>query len=104
MSGGIMLPCRVELYCGVVDLRKGQNGLLGLVLQEGGKESANDVMYLFSNRNRDLVKGLFWDRTGYCVISKRLECGKFRIPAGERTIELDGQRLRLLLDGLNLFL
>jgi len=98
-----MLPCRVELYCESVDLRKGHHGLLGLVEQELGKDSINGALYLFSNRSRTLVKGIFWDRTGYCIISKRLERGKFSIPLSDKTIELDGQSLRLLLDGLDLF-
>ena len=104
MSDYVMFPCRVELYCESVDMRKGHNGLLGLVEQELGKDSLNGALYLFSNRSRTLLKGIFWDRTGYCVVSKRLERGKFSIPLNDKIIELDGKSLRLLLDGLNLFL
>lgn len=93
------LPSKVELCREVVDLRKGQHGLLGLI-----SEHTSDVLYLFSNRNRDLIKGLFWDRTGYVVISKRLERGKFSIPVSDGIVELDKQQLRLLLDGLKIFL
>lgn len=98
----MLLPSRVELYCECVDLRKGQTGLLGLV-ESRGKDATDGVLYLFSNRSRSLVKGLYWDRTGYVVIAKRLERGKFCIPCGEQIIELDSQRLRLLMDGLKLF-
>ena len=95
----LFLPTQVKLYQEVVDLRKGQQGLLGLV-----PEDTSDVLYLFSNRSRDLIKGLFWDRTGYVVISKRLERGKFSIPVSGGVVELDGKQLRLLLDGLKIFL
>jgi len=103
MSEGVEFPCHVELYCDAVDLRKGHHGLLGIVEQELGKDGLNGSLYLFSNRNRSLIKGLYWDRTGYVVISKRLESGKFCIPFKEDVIELDNKSLRLLLDGLKLF-
>ena len=103
MSIGVCLPYRVELYCMAVDLRCGQNGLLGLVENELKRDSMADVLYLFTNRSQNLIKGLYWDRTGYCVISKRLLRGKFSIAVGDKIIELEGRSLRLLLDGLNLF-
>jgi transposase len=85
-------------------MRKGHNGLLALVEQELCRDSLNGALYLFSNRSRTLLKGIFWDRTGYCVISKKLERGKFSIALSDKTVELDSKSLRLLLDGLNLFL
>lgn len=102
MDGGF-LPARVELYCDVVDLRKGQHGLVGLVEQVLEREGIDGTLYLFSNRSRTLLKGFFWDRTGYVVLSKRLEGSRFSIPTSGGTITLDKQRLRLLLDGLKLF-
>jgi transposase len=99
----MLLPTHVELYCSSVDLRKGSVGLLGLV-EAQGREATDGTLYLFSNRSRSLVKGIFWDRTGYCVISKRLANGKFSVPVGDDVIELNSQRLRMLMDGLRLFL
>ena len=98
----VLLPEKVKLYCDVVDLRKGQHGLLGLLKQLNCEESG-DVLYLFINRSRDLLKGLFWDRTGYIVLSKRLEAGRFKIPIKDETMELNSEQLRYLLDGLKLF-
>ena len=97
------IPSRIELYCHPVDLRKGQNGLLLLVEQELNRDSTEEVLFLFSNRSRSLVKCLFWDRTGYCVLSKRLLSGRFVLPHKDEQVVIDRQSLRLLLDGLSIF-
>ena len=98
----ISFPARVILSLDVVDLRKGQAGLLGIVEAVLKKDATDGVLYLFSNRSRTLLKGIFWDRTGYIVISKRLEGGRFTIPLRESTMELKSGSLRLLLDGLRI--
>ena len=97
------IPSRIELYCQPVDLRKGQNGLLSLVEHELKRDSTEDVLFLFSNRSRSLVKCLFWDRTGYCVLSKRLLSGRFILAHKDQPLIIDRQSLRLLLDGLSIF-
>ena len=52
------------------------------------------------------VKLLMWDRTGYLLIYKRLERGKFRLTtepaAGCRHVELDAGDLALMLEGVDL--
>ena len=98
----VSLPERVLLSLDVVDLRKGHAGLLGVVESVLNKDATDGVLYLFSNRSRTLLKGIFWDRTGYIVISKRLEGGTFSIPLRESTMELNSTSLRFLLDGLRL--
>lgn len=57
-------------------------------------------IYLFFNRRGGLVKMLWWDRTGYCVLGKKLEQGRFRLRRNEQRQELTHQELELLLDGV----
>ena len=49
---------------------------------------------------------LFWDRTGYCIIAKRLAQGRFHLPAptsrDARHLEVDAAELGLLLEGIDL--
>lgn len=104
MSVMVRLPKHVLLYNQPVDLRMGQIGLTGIVKQDTSNAMAYDTLYLFCNRGRNLVKGIFWDRTGYIVFSKRLESGRFHIAAGKDMAALDGRSLRLFLDGLKIFL
>ena len=63
------------VYCGVVDLRKGAPGLLGLI----GQAEA-DVLYLFSNRTRGLLKFVSVDKSGVWCGTRRLHHGRFAWP------------------------
>ena len=103
MTDELKLPSHIELCCESVDMRKGQMGLLG-VLEQLGKELQSDVLYLFSNKNRNLIKAIFWDRTGYIVLNKKLNGGRFQIPHRDGIFEIEENKLRLILDAQRLFL
>ena len=65
----------------------------------GGPESG--VYYVFVNRRRTHVKGLYWDGDGLALWYKRLEKGCFVLPAArEGRVELDRRQLALLLEGV----
>lgn len=98
-----MIPSKIELFVKPVDLRKGQLGLLSILEGELNKESREDVLYIFINGSRSLMKALYWDRTGYCILSKKLLKGRFCLPLGDRSVEIDKKDLVLFMDGLNLF-
>jgi IS66 Orf2 like protein len=67
----------VYAYPAPVDLRKGYNGLCGLVLQTWQRNVLAGGLYLFVNRPRNGCKVLTWDGTGLCIFAKRLERGRF---------------------------
>jgi len=53
-------------------------------------------------RRRRWVKLLFWDQTGLCLMTKRLEDGKFRWPKVEDGVmRLSPAQLSALLEGLD---
>jgi transposase len=81
-------------------MRKGFLGLEGLVRIALKKDPLSGDIFVFANRAGTHLKCLFWDRTGYVIIYKRLEHGKFRFRENG-LLELDEQRLILLLDGLS---
>jgi transposase len=59
-------------------------------------------LFLFCNRTRKLLKIIWWDRTGFCLWLKRLEKDTFPWPkADSDTIEIDVERLRMLLSGID---
>ncbi|MCC7141994.1 MAG: IS66 family insertion sequence element accessory protein TnpB, partial [Candidatus Eisenbacteria bacterium] len=45
-------------------------------------------------------KCVFWDRTGFCILAKRLEHGRFALPGEEDRCELSEPAFRLILDGI----
>ncbi len=47
-----------------------------------------------------------WDRSGYCILYKRLEQGTFRVPSAveqkSRSVSIDGDELAKILEGISL--
>ena len=96
---------RVWAYPAPADLRKGFDGLSGLVTRLHQDPLAGDC-FLFVNRLRTRAKVLLWDGTGLCVYHKRLEQGRFAAlwaldrAAPGRTLTLS--ELSLFLEGCTL--
>lgn len=94
-----------KIYLGVeaVDMRKGFDGLYGLVREQLGQDPLSGHLFLFSNRTRTRVKALIWDGSGLWVCAKRLEKGRFRWPAatGSGSVRLRPEELAMLLNGLD---
>lgn len=88
----------------VVDLRKSFDGLAGCVESVLRADPLSGHLFVFFNRRCNLVKVLVWDRTGFCVYSKRLESGRFSRPpgCGGSCVEIDFARLLLILEGIDL--
>jgi transposase len=96
---------RVWAYRAPVDLRKGYNGLVGIVKQRLGRDVLDGDLFLFVNRKRTGCKVLVWDGTGLCIFMKRLERGRFADLSGEgsdRTIRLSTSELALFIEGCTL--
>jgi transposase len=74
---GIPRTVRVWAYPRPADLRKGYNGLYGLVLQGLSRDPMSGDVFVFVNRRRTGCKVLLWDGTGLCIFMKRLEQGRF---------------------------
>ena len=85
-----------------VDMRKSFDGLLALVRGALHEDPLSDCVFVFVNRRRNLLKAIYWDRTGYCLLAKRLEQGRFLLPGTDAKQALSPQALRLILDGIAL--
>jgi len=85
-----------------VDFRKAVNGLSEIVEQELLMNPFDECLYVFCNRNRDRLKILHWDKTGFVLWYKRLEKEKFKWLCGEsgEVIQVDEHALHCLLSGL----
>lgn len=70
---------RVFLYRGPCDMRRQMDGLSAMVRAELEREPESDDLFVFRNRRGDLVKVLFYDQLGCCLLAKRLHKGTFRI-------------------------
>ena len=69
-----------EYYAKPCDMRKGINGLCGLVSNELHREPTNGDVFVFINKPRNTIKLLHWEQDGMVIYYKRLEKGTFSIP------------------------
>jgi transposase len=95
----------VYLYRGLVDMRKSINGLSASVEQDLGLDPFAPRLFVFGNRQRDRLKVLYWERSGFVLGYKRLEKARFPWPRREEdgVVEMTGRELNWRLDGIDLF-
>ncbi len=102
---GLGPATRIYLLAGATDMRKGFEGLYGLVRDQLQLEPLSGHIFLFSNAQRNRLKLWFWDGSGLWVCSKRLERGRYcwpRAEAGQGKVVLSHEELALLLGGIDL--
>lgn len=93
---------RVLMATRPVDFRKGADSLAALVQTELRLQPFSGVVFVFRATRADRVKLLYWDGTGLCLLSKRLESGRFRWPRlQEGVMRLSPGQLAALLEGLD---
>ena len=95
----------VYLHREPVDFRKQINGLAVLVQTSMQLDVMGDALFVFTNRRRDRIKILYWDRTGFCLWLKRLEQHRFHWPLkhDDGIVTLTGEELNWLLAGFDIF-
>jgi len=93
---------RILAYTEAVNMRVSFDGLLGLVKGRLGEDPLSGTLFVFFNRRRNYMKGIVWHRTGYVLIAKRLERGKYIVQGSESVQELNHQVFALILDGIKL--
>lgn len=94
----------VYLAAGATDLRKSIDGLAALVQEGFHLNPFSPCLFVFCNRQRDKVKVLEWDTTGFWLHYRRLEKGRFQWPeqAAGQAVTVSRRQLRWLLDGLSM--
>ena len=90
------------IYNQAIDFRKSIDGIVTLIHEEL-KLNPSKGMYIFFNRGRDKLKILAWHGNGFVLLYKRLECGKFTLPADHNvaTVLLDEKQFSWMLAGLD---
>ena len=102
---GLGLATKIYIAVEAVDMRKGYEGLYGLVRDQLGADPLSGHLFLFSNRTHTRLKALVWDGSGLWVCAKRLEKGRFRWPEAESAqskVLLSHEELALLVGGIDL--
>lgn len=104
----LSLPPAVRIFVarGATDMRKSFDTLAALVCNVIDEDPQSGHLFVFVNRRKDRAKILWWDRSGYCLLAKRLEHGQFRVydraDGKSGHYEMSMSDLTLLLDGIDL--
>lgn len=104
----LSLPPSVRIFVArePCDMRKSFDGLSILVLGTIREDPRSGHLFVFVNRRADMVKILWWDRSGFLVLAKRLERGRFRfvdrLGPEAHCLELRSSELMLILEGIDL--
>lgn len=84
-------------------MRKGFDGLSGIIQQHIKQSSLSGTVFIFLNRRRNQLKLLLWEGDGFSLYHKRLERGTFELPAErEQDSGISAEQLLLILRGISL--
>ena len=93
---------RFFLSCEPTDMRKGFDGLAGVVRNYLQSDPLSGDVFVFVNRSRTQVRLLFFDGDGFVMIAKRLERGTFAMtPSSTASRALKRDELVLMLEGID---
>lgn len=95
---------RIFLAVEAVDMRQQFNGLWAQAEHKLRENPRSGAVFVFTNKDRNRIKLLYWDGTGVWVFAKRLEKGRFSWPVGGDTAKLvlTPPALTMLLAGIDL--
>ena len=82
-------------------MRKGYDGLCGLVTNEFKLSPLSGDVFIFLSKQRNKIKLLHWQNDGFVIYSKRLEKGTFELPK-DHSVEISAHQLQCILEGIYL--
>jgi len=102
----IVVPAgvKVHLALGHTDMRKGLDGLATLIQEHLKKDPFSGYLFVFRGKNASLLKILFWDGTGLCLFTKRMDHGQFMWPCLAElggSVMLSPAQLAMLIEGID---
>ncbi len=92
------------VYGGHTDMRKGFDGLSGMVITHLGRDPMDGAVYIFINKRRDKMKMLVWESGGFMLYYKRLEQGTFDMPKAndQGQIAITWETLVMMISGVKI--
>ena len=86
----LTFPHALKIFLAVepVDMRQQFNGLWAQAEQKLREDPRQGALFVFTNKDRNRLKLLYWDGTGVWVLAKRLEKGRVSWPVGSDTTKL----------------
>jgi transposase len=104
----LTLGARARIYVAAeaIDLRKGFDALAAATRETIHADPLTGHWFVFVNRRKNRLKVLVWEPSGYLLLYKRLERGRFHLPTtpalGARHVEIEATELGLMMEGIDL--
>jgi len=93
---------RIFVKPGATDMRKQINGLSLLVSEELAMDIFEGNLFLFCNKQRRILKIIYWQTNGFALWLKRLERDKFPWPMNRtEAAEINEEQFEFLLKGID---
>jgi transposase len=94
---------RVFVALAATDMRKSFSGLANATRSVMAQDPLSGHLFVFFNRRRTMMKAVYWETNGYCIVAKRLEKSTFVLPAsGGDVVEIEAAELALIIEGIDL--
>lgn len=103
-----MIPVGTRIFVCVEpqDMRRSFDGLSLAVREVLDDDPQSGALFVFCNKRMNRLKILWWDRTGYCLLYKRLHRARFRLPGavvpGHAKVTIEAAELARILEGVAL--
>lgn len=95
-----------KIYCvtGFTDMRRSFDGLMAIIRDSYQMDPYEHAIFLFCGKRCTTLKALYFDKDGFCLLSKRLDSnGRFQWPRNSSEVrQLSRQEFRWLLEGLSI--
>ena len=101
----LSFPAAIQVFLCTVpcDMRRSFDGLSMMAEHIVRQNPLSGHLFVYCNRRTDRLKILYWDRDGWAIWYKRLECGTFQYPFSESgRKEIAAWELGVLLEGIDL--
>ena len=103
MLGDLSHVSKIYIICGRTDMLKSIDGLMTIIRDTYNMDPFANALYLFCGRKSDRLKALHFDSTGFVILYKRLDSGRFQWPRTPSEVRsLTRQQYRWLLEGLSI--
>jgi len=98
-----MIPSSVRIFVCTEpqDMRRSFDGLARAVRDEMKHDPMSGALYCFVNKRANRLKVMWWDKSGYCMLYKRMHEAVLVLPVGrgESAVRIDARRLAMIVAG-----
>ena len=103
MLGDLSGVAKIYVVTGATDMRRSIDGLMAIIRDTYQMDPYTNAVFLFCGRSSQKIKALYFDKTGFVLLYKRLDSGRFQWPRNPAEVRaLTRQEFRWLMEGLSI--